>query len=167
MLRIIYWLRRGDKTGQSGTAIPRTTMSEVKDLLREAVDLVGSHLFVDSSGRIVTETSSRLEHLNYQQLLRDNVIDVLAEYRLAEREGFVGPDLTKPRPMLRIVPGKLAGEPHVVDTRLSTTLIDALLSRGYGASDVIDFYPFLTEETISQSRSLEDQLRGNVRKQAA
>ncbi len=167
MLRIIYWLRRGDKTGQSGTPIPRTTMSEVKDLLKEAVDLVGSHLFVDSSGRIVTETSSRLEHLNYQQLLRDNVIDVLAEYRLAEQEGFVGPDLTKPRPMLRIVPGKLAGEPHVVDTRLSTTLIDALLSRGYGASDVIAFYPFLTEETISQSRSLEDQLRGNVRKQAA
>jgi uncharacterized protein (DUF433 family) len=95
------------------------------------------------------------------------VIDVLAEYRLAEQEGFVGPDLTKPRPMLRIVPGKLAGEPHVVDTRLSTTLIDALLSRGYGPSDVIAFYPFLTEETISQSRSLEDQLRGNVRKQAA
>src|SRR5688572_30799038 len=31
-----------------------------------------------------------------------------------------GPDLLDPRPLLRIIPGKLHGEPHVVDTRIPT-----------------------------------------------
>jgi uncharacterized protein (DUF433 family) len=136
-------------------------------MLMEGVDLFGTHLYVDGQGRIVTEHSSGLEHLDRQQLARENVIDVLAEYRVAALEGLVGPSLTEPRPLLRIVPGKLAGEPHVVDTRVSTTLIDALMNRGYSAAHVLEFYPFLSEATIDQSRSLEDQLRGNLRRQVA
>ena len=42
-------------------------------------------------------------------------------------EGGTGPDLLRPRPQLRIVPGKLGGSPHVEHTRLETL---ALASRG-------------------------------------
>ncbi|TMC45357.1 MAG: DUF433 domain-containing protein [Chloroflexi bacterium] len=168
VLRIIHWLRRGDKAAKdTGLPIPRTTMREVRELMRDGVDLSESHLYVDHRGRIVRQLGPALEHVDRQQLARPNVIDVLAEYRLAEREGFVGPNLAQPRPLLRIVPGKLAGEPHVVDTRLSTAMIDALLVRGYTKDEVIDFYPFLSEAAVDDARSLEEQLRRNLRSQAA
>lgn len=167
-LRIVYWLRRADKIAL-GTElpIPRTTMREVRGLLRESVDLTRTHLYVDQRGRVVREDQTRLEHLTRQQLARAHVIDALAEYRVAEADGMVGPDLAQPRPRLRIVPGKLAGEPHVVDTRLSSWAIDALLMRGYTTDDVIDFYPFLTRADLDDARSLETQLRRNTRNQAA
>lgn len=168
VLRIIYWLRRADKlVGDLVSPLPRTTMREVRAFLHEGVDPSRAHLYADHRGRIVRGDQTHLEHLDRQQLARANVIDVLAEYRVAQDEGLVGPDLARPRPRLRIIPGKLAGEPHVVDTRLSTTIIDALLQRGYATDDVIDFYPFLTRADVDDARALEEQLRRNVRSQAA
>lgn len=167
VLRLIYWLRRGDKSSVQGDPVPRTTMNEVRRLLAEPFDFSTARLFVDHRGRVVREHSAGLEHLSRQQLARANVIDLLAEYHAAEADGMIGPSLTQPRPMLRIIPGKLAGEPHVVDTRLATAVIDALVLRGYSSRDVIELYPFVTAEAVRQANSLEEQLRGNLRHQAA
>ena len=41
-------------------------------------------------------------------------------------EFWRGPDLVAPRPELRIVPGRLAGEPHIRGTRIGTLQIAAL-----------------------------------------
>jgi uncharacterized protein (DUF433 family) len=167
VLRVIYWLRRDDKATRDGAALPRTTMNEVRRLLSEGWNPTSSHLYVDQHGRVVRELASSLEDLGRQQLARANVIDVLAEYRVAEGTGVVGPSLIRPRPLLRIIPGKLAGEPHVVNTRLSSATIDGLLGRGYTSAEVLAFYPFLTTTAIEQSTSLEEQLRANLRRHAA
>ena len=42
-----------------------------------------------------------------------------------------GPDLRVPDAHLRIVPGRCAGEPHLLGTRLTTRTIAALAERGY------------------------------------
>ena len=61
-------------------------------------------------------------------LLPDDVLGLTAPFDSA---GMSGPDLLRPRPHLRIVPSKVAGEPHVEQSRLTTQTIAALADRGY------------------------------------
>lgn len=59
-----------------------------------------------------------------QALLDAEMLDVLLPFTFGQTTR--GPDLTVPRPRLRIIPGKLAGAPHVVDTRIETQALAAL-----------------------------------------
>jgi len=89
-----------------------------------------------------------------------SVLDVLGEF--SSEDGRVGPDLVTPRPHLRIVPGKLSGEPHVERTRISSRSVAALLRDGLGSSQVLRLYPELTSEAIEECWDLETQLQVNL-----
>jgi uncharacterized protein (DUF433 family) len=123
-------------------------------------------VFVDPSGNVVLRSTDALEDLGGQQHLGEGLA-ILNEYRVDEERGIVGPNLVEPRPLLRIIRGKLAGEPHVRDTRVPTTMLDAMIERGYGAKDVVELYPFLTTQAVAQARDLELQLRRNLHSEAA
>ena len=52
-----------------------------------------------------------------------------------------GPDLLEPRPLLRIIPGKLQGEPHLLGTRIASATIYTLHNSGYGAEQIMRDVP--------------------------
>jgi uncharacterized protein (DUF433 family) len=76
--------------------------------------------------------------------------------------GVRGPDLVEPRPTLRIIPGKLSGEPHVRETRITTQLIAALRQRGLDAHNIVELYPSVTENSVPDAVDLEVQLHRNL-----
>jgi uncharacterized protein (DUF433 family) len=63
----------------------------------------------------------------------------------------------------RIIPGKLSGEPHVVDTRIPTKMLSTLRTRGLEVSAIIELYPRLTQENVEEAIALEVQLERNLR----
>jgi uncharacterized protein (DUF433 family) len=80
-----------------------------------------------------------------------------------EREGGISaPDLARPRPTLRIIPGRLSSEPHVDGTRLGTQMIEALRRRGLESDQIVRLYSFLTPRNIDEALSLEAQLERNL-----
>ena len=60
--------------------------------------------------------------------------------------------------MLRIVPGKCSGEPHVSGSRVTTRSIAALWERGYGVDAIAVLYPHEDREALVQALELETQL---------
>jgi len=77
--------------------------------------------------------------------------------------GLSGPNLVRARPSLRIIPGKLSGEPHVSDTRIMTTALSALRGRGLSIRDIRELYPRLSEASVEEAVDLEAQLDRNLR----
>jgi hypothetical protein len=69
-------------------------------------------------------------------LLSEDVLGLTAPF---ESAGLSGPDLLRPRPHLRIVPSKVAGEPHAEHSRL-TTQVAALADRGYPVAQIAAMY---------------------------
>ncbi len=170
-MRAIYWLRSRKivSTTNRAVAIPRTKMREVRatlsEILQNELDLSHSALFVDLDGRVVLKKRDELWHPGGQSLADSIVLDVLSEFRVSDDS--IGPDLVRPRPLLRILPGKLSGEPHIEGTRVRTLDVDALSARGYTDDEIKEFYPFLAHESIQQARDLESQLRRNLAAKAA
>ena len=70
-----------------------------------------------------------------------------------------GPDLLQPRPLLRIIPGKLHGEPHLVNTRISSATIYALHADGFSLAQIREMYPEADPEALSQAVDLEESLQ--------
>jgi uncharacterized protein (DUF433 family) len=162
-LRTIAWLR-ATKTDDDGATIPRTTMPVVRHALREldALDLdlwtdeTIPNVAIDRSGHIVLEPERAPRTLDGQHLIDADEFDVLRPFDLGAN---AGPDLVKPRPRLRILPGKLAGAPHVHDTRVETQALAALRVRGLDTPKIGRLYPILEHEDIEDALDLERQLQ--------
>ena len=73
-----------------------------------------------------------------------------------------GPDLLTPRPLIRIIPGKLHGEPHIVDTRLPTSTVFALSERGYDVQAISDLYRDISPESLREAIEFEQSLAGRA-----
>lgn len=71
-------------------------------------------------------------------------------------------DLLRPRPLLPIIPGKLHGEPHVVDTRFASATLDALEVGGYTTRQIRRMYPDVSSDALDQALDLERSLRAGV-----
>jgi DNA-binding transcriptional MerR regulator/uncharacterized protein (DUF433 family) len=69
-----------------------------------------------------------------------------------------GPGVMIPRPRLRIIPGKLLGEPHLVDTRITSATIDALHRDGYGQPEIEEMYPGTTVAALADAVDPEQSL---------
>ena len=170
-LRVIYWLRQ-HKTTDLGTEIPPTSMPAVRQALDELRKLGApiwkpgndSALFVDGVGHIYLKRPDGLQNLD-GQLGDQSLLDLVAPFET--REGTRGPDLVRPRPELRILPGKLGGSPHVVGTRNETCAIAALADDDFSIEGIHSLYPYLTREQIAQSIDLERQLDANLLHKAA
>jgi DNA-binding transcriptional MerR regulator len=162
-LRAIYWLR------QDKSQAARTTMRNVRAALENAAEkqipFGELNLLVDPRGRVHfrRHEGEPLELTGGQEVLQDPLgeLNLLTEYRVA---GSVGPDLRVPKPELRIIPGKLTGEPHVSHTRVATIQLWSLHVQGFDTSRIERLYPVLHERpgAIQQSISLEAQLSLNV-----
>ena len=165
-LRLIDWLRRE----KSDLELPRTSLNRIRSAL-EAVDELGTRLekrgirvWVDPHGGLVIDLDGELlvplsrgaaqvlAHLEGQ-----NLVEVWKG-----PNGVLGPNLLEPRPTLRIIPGKLSGEPHVADTRIPTKTISSLSRRGLETDKVRELYPQLTPQSIEEAISLEAQLDRNL-----
>jgi uncharacterized protein (DUF433 family) len=74
------------------------------------------------------------------------------------------PDLAKPRPNLRIVPGKLSGSPHIAHTRLETVAVVSLADRGFDSAKIEKLYPSVRPAVaLVEAVDLERQLSRNLR----
>jgi uncharacterized protein (DUF433 family) len=94
------------------------------------------------------------------QLGHGELLDLIAPFDTLE--GLRGPDLARPRPELRIVPGKLGGSPHVVHTRVETRALSALVDDGLSVATIRQLYSYLTETQIVEALDLEKQLEKNL-----
>jgi uncharacterized protein (DUF433 family) len=65
------------------------------------------------------------------------------------------------------VPGKLASEPHVVHTRVSTRNLAALSRRGLSREAILALYPSLSSHNVEEALALEAQLERNLHPVAA
>jgi uncharacterized protein (DUF433 family) len=166
-LRTIAWLRRR-KISAAGHDIPHATMPKVRRALRalEGLDLslwtadAGSTVLVDPNGEIIIRHSPGLVrpvgHAGELQTVALDFLDLMAPFNAEDR---AGPDLRRPRPRLRIVPGKLAGAPHIERTRLETQAVHALARRGLEPERIVRLYPFTDLEAIREAIDLENQLQ--------
>ena len=75
---------------------------------------------------------------------------------------LAAPALARPRPGLRIAPGRLSGSPHVAHTRLETSALYALQRDGLGPDAILSFYPYLATEQLAEALDLERQLADNL-----
>jgi uncharacterized protein (DUF433 family) len=167
-LRLVYWLRHPKVA--PGSDVPAAPMSAVRSALDDLrgiePDLWRSEgpptVAVDRAGRIILDPSGAPHHPTGQTLVGrdDEVIDLLVPF--ATPEGTRGPDLVEPRPHLRIIPGKLGGEPHVVRSRVETRALAALARRGMDTANIVQLYPALEEAAIAEAIDLERQLERNL-----
>ena len=68
------------------------------------------------------------------------------------------PDLLQPRPLLRIIPGKLHGEPHISGTRIPTRTIGALHRASYSLQQIQTMYPDATSAALNEAIEFERSL---------
>lgn len=158
-LRVVSWLRhpKGDDHGVS-------PMREVRRALREldrrrldiwSPQLVGSSpLVVDRSGKIHIRDDGGVEELTGQALLGADFLDLLGPF---DQFGGRGPDLVAPRSHLRIVPARVAGEPHVAGSRLTTLSLAALAERGMSSARIAALYE-IDFVAVDEAVDLERQL---------
>ncbi len=115
---------------------------------------------VDRSGGIVIEHDGEAQRLGGQSIIDSDMLDLLAPFDT--REGLHGPDLSIPRPRLRIVPGKLGGSPHVAHTRLESQALGALADSGLAQEKIYRLYPDIEPAAIEDALDLERQLSQNL-----
>ena len=89
-------------------------------------------------------------------------LDGLRDEHLSSSGGIRGPNLAAPRPLLRIMPGKLGGSPHLLGTRLQTEALAAIFRRGMGRKNIYRLYPRFDPLAIDQALDLENQLTRNL-----
>ena len=168
-LRIIQWLRR-DKSEAAKSSMP-----EVRKALRGLRALDASltdprvHIRVNDDGRIIFRVGGDSEwravgRKGVIQSLIPGALDPLAEFRVDAQDGLaVGPNLQRPRQHLRIIPGKLGGEPHVEGTRISSWMVAGMIREGgLDAAKVVRLYPMLTADLVGECLDLEEQLSTNL-----
>jgi uncharacterized protein (DUF433 family) len=166
-LRTISWLR-ATKAAPDGYVVPATAMQAVRRALGALAELDlelwtderSPNVGVDRRGQIVIDPGGQAVRPGGQQLLDAESLDVLRPFELGQTQR--GPDLVAPRPRLRIVPGKLAGAPHVHRTRIETEALAALRRRGLIASKIVRLYPVIESADVEQALDLERQLQPDL-----
>ena len=162
-LRIVYWLRH-PKVGDSGH-VPASPMPKVRwaleelekrglDIWADSSDQQGSPLRVNASGDILLVDDFEIIQSDLQQTL-PGMLDLLGPFDCGEA---YAPDLIRPRPHLRIVPGKVSGEPHIAESRITTQVVAALFRRTRDVQAIVELYPGFSvaqfEDAIDLERSL-------------
>jgi uncharacterized protein (DUF433 family) len=170
-LRIIGWLRQ-EKQRPDGHDVPATRVPVIRRALAalRKFDLDvwseehGASLLVDFAGKLylkregVVSTAPGVDA--GEQVVEAELLDLMAPFERVK--GQHGPDLRQPRASLRIIPGKLAGSPHILNTRIETVALGALAARGMSADVIADLYPTIDRSAIKDALDLEGQLARNL-----
>jgi DNA-binding transcriptional MerR regulator/uncharacterized protein (DUF433 family) len=152
-LRTIDWLRQPGE-GIKGVPLHRI-LEALEEMDRRGLSRADLH-------NLVVKTEGGIPFLKVdQQLVRaDSGGQIGMRDVLAVVEPYkVGPDLLQPRPLLRIIPGKLHGEPHLLNTRISSATIYALHANGFDLRQIRAMYPEAEEEALAQAVDLEESLQ--------
>lgn len=158
-LRIVYWLRHPKVGGR----VPASPMSQVRQALEaleaDGVDLwaateggSSTPLCVNRSGEVFIREGQALRTRRGQGVLNDPELEILGPF---EASPTWGPDLRQPMPHLRIVPGKVSGEPHLEHSRLMTSTVAALAERGFSLESIRQLYPQEDAEALGEAIELE------------
>lgn len=152
LLRTIDWLRHT----KDEPTVKRTQSRAIGELVRylRGRPLVEelARIAIAGDGTIfLREGEVAARHLTTGQLVDSRVLPLVSPYAS-------GPDLLQPRPLLSILPGKLAGEPHVTGTRISTPSIYALHIDGYSPQSICSLFPDLSVASVHEAIALERQL---------
>lgn len=154
-LRAIDWYRRSKGVGEPA----RTTIADIRRAIA-ALDRLGlprSSLAeitaVAQDGRIFITTDATRFEARPGQIAAPELLNLVQPYL-----GGRGPDLLTPRPLLRILPGKLNGEPHLSNTRISTSAIYELHRSGYSIEQIQDLYPEAERSALVQAIEFEESL---------
>jgi uncharacterized protein (DUF433 family) len=166
-LRTISWLRHR-KVSTAGWDVPATTMPAVRRALATLADLDvdlwtedgGPSVRVDPHGEIFILTDWGPEKLDGDRPLDPDMLNLIEPFQIRAARG---PDLQRPRPNLRIVPGKLSGSPHIVHSRIETLAVAALADRGYDSEKIARLYPQVVPIALVEAVDLERQLLANLR----
>jgi uncharacterized protein (DUF433 family) len=165
-LRIVSWLRHPkdvdeDKLPASPMPAVRRALAELDrrglDIWRPDVE-DKSPLLVDRAGKIHISNEGEVVDLSGQSPLSTDLLDLLGPFTFA---GADGPNLVAPRQHLRIVPARVAGEPHVVGSRLTTLSLAALAARGMPSSKIAQLYD-VKVNIVEEALDLELQLAGST-----
>lgn len=170
MLRLVDWLRR---TKPDDVEVARVSVQRIRRWLERTEDLGeqlldrGLEVWVDQKGQLVFEDAGGM-HVPLGGGLAQELVDTKVNLvRPFEVDGLRGPDLVQPRPTLRIVPGKLSGEPHVEATRIPTRILATLARRGFSEEQIVEMYPALDTINVAEAIDLEGQLEENLHVRAA
>ncbi len=165
MLRLVDWLRQ---TKPDDVEVARASVQRIRRWLERTEDLGeqllnhGLEVWVDRKGQLIFEDARGL-HVSLGRGLAQELVDSKVDLvRPFEVDGMRGPDLVRPRPTLRIVPGKLSGEPHVEATRIPTLMLATLARRGFGENQIVEMYPVLDVTNVAEAIDLEGQLEENL-----
>lgn len=160
-LRIVAWLRHRKAEAEwhpSPMSEVRRALAQLEELglniWSDAEDLQ-SPLLVDREGHVYVAVDGHLFDTTGQTHVGD-FLDLLGPF---QAEDLPGPDLRWPRPHLRIIPGKCAGEPHLRGSRLTTNTVAALAGRGYDLQAIGRLYPDEDPVALEEAVDLEQQLQ--------
>ncbi len=161
-LRSIDWLRRKERSGDSDdrAGVPRVAMQKIRQAM---VQLTEQGVSRERLTEVLAATSAGNLYLHGAEGLTVRAApgqqSVIPDLLVFVRPYAGAPDLLRPRPLLRIIPGKLHGEPHVVDTRIASATLDALQAAGYTTEQIRRMYPDVSQEALDQALDLERSLR--------
>lgn len=170
VLRLVDWLRQ---TKPDDLEVAKVSVQKIRQRLERTEDLAdqlltrGLEVWVDRKGLLLFEDARGMYVPlggGLAQELVDTKVNLVRPFEVA---GMRGPDLVRPRPTLRIVPGKLSGEPHVEATRIPTQMLAALERRGFEPPAIVEMYPALNVTNVAEAIDLEVQLEENLRTGAA
>jgi uncharacterized protein (DUF433 family) len=164
-LRAIHWLRHPRPSPADSEKLPPAPVPLIQaalvDLARINLDgLPDGHVSVriDRSGSIHVGAVGNREPTGRSPSL--DSLDLIEPFE--SRGGIRGPNLAAPRSLLRIVPGKLGGAPHLLRTRLQTEALAAIHRQGMTREGVYRLYPRFDPVAIDQALDLENQLTRNL-----
>jgi len=172
VLRLVDWLRKDKPRGDEERDLPRASMAQIRRELARAEELgerlmdTGFTVEVDPAGRLHFGTVAEkwIELGGGRRQYEAGALDLIRPFEM--HVGVVGPDLVRPGNTLRIVPGKLSGEPHVEATRIQTQAIGALDARGLDPVSILELYPDLGVENVTAAITLEHRLAQNLNEAA-
>lgn len=172
VLRLVDWLRRDKPRGDEERYLPRASMAQIRRELARAEELgerlmdTGFSVEVDPAGRLHFGTVAEkwIELGGGRRQYEAGALDLIRPFEF--HAGVIGPDLVRPGETLRIIPGKLSGEPHVEGTRIQTQAIGALEARGLESESILGLYPDLGAENVAAAIGLERRLAENLHEAA-
>lgn len=152
-LRAIDWFRKGKGSGR------KVSIPQIRKALQELVEsgISREELYhvvaVSGSGDLFfTLDTIDVRARPGRQGALSNILHLVRPYEVA-------PDLLEPRPLLRIIPGKLHGEPHLLDTRIPSATIYALYKMGYSVDKIQEMYPEALTDALEDAIDFERSLQ--------
>lgn len=163
-LRVIDWLRR-DKGAEEPARVSIRSIRQALDALdQRGLDRSQLHelIVVSQRGDLYLDLANEgtVKATPGQQGAWGGLLHVVHPYQK-------GPDLLMPRPRLRIIPGKLHGEPHLLNTRIPSVSVYALTNAGYSLTQIHVMFPEASPEALAEAIELERSIDPAEAQQAA